>query len=150
MILGRGAGGGPQGARSRAPGPARAGLPSRFFVVCQRPEGASCPCGPVATSGRSDQSLRQHARRLRSRTLCAARNPCGCSGLRYELAFDDRENDADTLIDAYGVRVVIDEKSALYLMGTTLDFVDTLNETGFKMVNPNASTTCGCGESFAA
>ncbi len=74
----------------------------------------------------------------------------GCSGLRYELAFDDRESDSDTLIDAYGVRVVIDEKSALYLMGTTLDFVDTLNETGFKMVNPNASTTCGCGESFAA
>jgi iron-sulfur cluster assembly protein len=74
----------------------------------------------------------------------------GCSGLRYELAFDDRENDSDTLIGAHGVRVVIDEKSALYLMGTTLDFVDTLNETGFKMVNPNASTTCGCGESFAA
>ena len=74
----------------------------------------------------------------------------GCSGLRYELAFDDRENDSDTLIDAHGVRVVIDEKSALYLMGTTLDFVDTLNETGFKMINPNASTTCGCGESFAA
>ena len=74
----------------------------------------------------------------------------GCSGLRYELAFDDRENDSDTRIDAHGVRVVIDEKSALYLMGTTLDFVDTLNETGFKMVNPNASTTCGCGESFAA
>ena len=74
----------------------------------------------------------------------------GCSGLRYELAFDDRQNESDTLIDAYGVRVVIDEKSALYLMGTTLDFVDTLNETGFKMVNPNASTTCGCGESFAA
>jgi iron-sulfur cluster assembly accessory protein len=48
------------------------------------------------------------------------------------------------------VGIVIDEKSALYLMGTTLDFVDTLNETGFKMVNPNASTTCGCGESFAA
>ena len=74
----------------------------------------------------------------------------GCSGLRYELAFDDRHNESDTRIDAYGVRVVIDEKSALYLMGTTLDFVDTLNETGFKMVNPNASTTCGCGESFAA
>jgi iron-sulfur cluster assembly protein len=74
----------------------------------------------------------------------------GCSGLRYELAFDDRENETDTLIEAFGVRVAIDEKSALYLMGTTLDFVDTLNETGFKMVNPNASTTCGCGESFAA
>ena len=74
----------------------------------------------------------------------------GCSGLRYELAFDDRVNETDSVIEAHGVKIAIDEKSALYLMGTTLDFVDTLNETGFKMVNPNASTTCGCGESFAA
>ena len=74
----------------------------------------------------------------------------GCSGLRYELAFDDQYGDADSVIEAHGVKIVVDEKSALYLMGTTLDFVDTLNETGFKMGNPNASTTCGCGESFAA
>jgi iron-sulfur cluster assembly protein len=74
----------------------------------------------------------------------------GCSGLRYELAFDDRQSETDTEVLAHGVKVVIDEKSALYLMGTTLDFVDTLNETGFKMGNPNASATCGCGESFAA
>ena len=74
----------------------------------------------------------------------------GCSGLRYELAFDDRLGDTDAQIEAHGVTVVIDEKSALYLMGTKLDFVDTLNESGFQMVNPNASTTCGCGESFAA
>jgi len=74
----------------------------------------------------------------------------GCSGLRYELAFDDRQNETDTVIEVRGVKIVVDEKSALYLMGTTLDFVDTLNETGFKMGNPNASTTCGCGESFAA
>jgi iron-sulfur cluster assembly protein len=74
----------------------------------------------------------------------------GCSGLRYELAFDDQIREVDSEIEAHGVRVIIDEKSALYLMGTTLDFVDTLNETGFKMGNPNASATCGCGESFAA
>lgn len=74
----------------------------------------------------------------------------GCSGLRYELAFDDQIREADAEIEAHGVRVIVDEKSALYLMGTTLDFVDTLNESGFKMGNPNASTTCGCGESFAA
>ena len=74
----------------------------------------------------------------------------GCSGLRYELAFDDQHKDADSVIEKNGVKIVVDEKSALYLMGTTLDFVDTLNETGFKMGNPNASTTCGCGESFAA
>ena len=74
----------------------------------------------------------------------------GCSGLRYELAFDDRTREADTELEVRGVRVVVDEKSALYLAGTTLDFVDTLQESGFKIQNPNASSTCGCGESFSA
>lgn len=74
----------------------------------------------------------------------------GCSGLRYELAFDDRMREGDTTVEVGGVRVIVDEKSALYLVGTTLDFVDTLQESGFKMVNPNAKTTCGCGESFGA
>ena len=74
----------------------------------------------------------------------------GCSGLRYELAFDDRVSEHDTELEIDGIRVLIDEKSALYLVGTTLDFVDTLQESGFKMLNPNAKSTCGCGESFGA
>ena len=74
----------------------------------------------------------------------------GCSGLRYELAFDERVNDNDTELEIGGVRVIVDEKSALYLVGTTLDFVDTLQESGFKMINPQAKSTCGCGESFGA
>jgi iron-sulfur cluster assembly protein len=74
----------------------------------------------------------------------------GCSGLRYELAFDDQIGDSDTEVEVGGVRVIVDEKSALYLAGTTLDFVDSLQESGFKMNNPNASSTCGCGESFGA
>jgi iron-sulfur cluster assembly protein len=74
----------------------------------------------------------------------------GCSGLRYELSFDDQRSDVDTEVEAGPVRVIVDEKSALYLVGTTLDFVDTLQESGFKIQNPNASGTCGCGESFAA
>ena len=74
----------------------------------------------------------------------------GCSGLRYELAFDDAVGDDDTEVEAHGVRLIVDDKSALYLMGTTLDFVDTLQESGFKMNNPNAKATCGCGESFGA
>ena len=74
----------------------------------------------------------------------------GCSGLRYELAFDDRVGENDTELEVGGIRVLVDEKSALYLVGTTLDFVDTLQESGFKMLNPNAKTTCGCGESFGA
>jgi len=74
----------------------------------------------------------------------------GCSGLRYELAFDDRIGERDHQLEIGGVRVIVDEKSALYLAGTTLDFVDTLQESGFKMQNPNATATCGCGESFNA
>ena len=74
----------------------------------------------------------------------------GCSGLRYELAFDDEITDRDNEVLRNGIKVIVDEKSALYLVGTTLDFVDTLNESGFKVVNPNAKNTCGCGESFAA
>ena len=74
----------------------------------------------------------------------------GCSGLQYQLAFDESVGDADTVVDCNGVRVVVDEKSALYLAGSTLDFVDTLMESGFKIENPNAATTCGCGNSFGA
>jgi len=74
----------------------------------------------------------------------------GCSGLRYELAFDDQVGECDTEVETGGVRVIVDEKSALYLVGTSLDFVDGLQESGFKMSNPNATTTCGCGESFGA
>jgi iron-sulfur cluster assembly protein len=74
----------------------------------------------------------------------------GCSGLQYQLAFDDNLRENDHEIEADCVRLVIDEKSALYLVGSVLDFVDTLQESGFKIENPNASNTCGCGQSFAA
>ena len=74
----------------------------------------------------------------------------GCSGLQYQLSFDDRVRDIDDEFESCGVKVIIDEKSALYLVGSTLDFVDTLQESGFKIENPNASNTCGCGQSFAA
>jgi iron-sulfur cluster assembly protein len=74
----------------------------------------------------------------------------GCSGLQYQLGFDDQVAEVDTAIESGGIRVVVDEKSALYLVGCTLDYVDTLQEAGFKISNPNASTTCGCGQSFGA
>jgi iron-sulfur cluster assembly accessory protein len=74
----------------------------------------------------------------------------GCSGLQYQLMFDDNLTDIDMTIEAGGVRVVVDEKSALYLAGSRLDFVDTLQESGFKIENPNAKSTCGCGQSFGA
>jgi iron-sulfur cluster assembly protein len=74
----------------------------------------------------------------------------GCSGLQYQLAFDDQRRDNDSEVESGGVRLVVDEKSALYLVGTTLDYVDTLMESGFKIQNPNAKSTCGCGQSFGA
>jgi iron-sulfur cluster assembly protein len=74
----------------------------------------------------------------------------GCSGLQYQLSFDDQVRDVDSELELQGVRVIVDEKSALYLVGTTLDFVDTLQESGFKIENPNASNSCGCGQSFSA
>jgi iron-sulfur cluster assembly protein len=75
----------------------------------------------------------------------------GCSGLQYQLSFDDAVREIDTEIEIDGgVRIIVDEKSALYLVGTRLDFVDSLQESGFKIENPNASNTCGCGQSFAA
>ena len=72
----------------------------------------------------------------------------GCSGFTYKLEFDNQK-DTDRVIKDKGVEIYIDSKSFLYLMGTMIDFVDELNQSGFKFVNPNAKRTCGCGESFS-
>ena len=71
----------------------------------------------------------------------------GCSGLSYSLNFDQKKQ-GDNEFDFEGLKVFIDPKSLLYLKGMKLDYVDTLQEKGFKFINPNASKTCGCGESF--
>jgi iron-sulfur cluster assembly protein len=73
----------------------------------------------------------------------------GCSGLMYDLGFDDKINAADQVFEDKGVKILVDKKSLLYLLGTTLDFTDGLNGKGFQFINPNASRTCGCGESFS-
>lgn len=73
----------------------------------------------------------------------------GCSGLMYDLLFDDQSADSDEVFEDNGVKILVDKKSILYLLGTTLDFSDGLNGKGFQFINPNASRTCGCGESFA-
>jgi iron-sulfur cluster assembly accessory protein len=72
----------------------------------------------------------------------------GCSGLQYQLMFDNQIGELDQTEDVHGVKVMVDSKSAVYLVGTTVDYVDELNRSGFKIENPNASNTCGCGESF--
>jgi iron-sulfur cluster assembly protein len=73
----------------------------------------------------------------------------GCSGLSYAMDFDDTITDMDEVVDLNVLRVIIDKKSVLYLYGTELDYSDGLNGKGFNWVNPQASRTCGCGESFA-
>ncbi|HPD54909.1 MAG: iron-sulfur cluster assembly accessory protein [Bacteroidia bacterium] len=73
----------------------------------------------------------------------------GCSGLTYELKFDNVTQPDDKVFEDKGMRIVCDKKSFLYLVGTQLDFSDGLNGKGFQFNNPNASRTCGCGESFA-
>ncbi|MGB0777617.1 MAG: HesB/IscA family protein [Flavobacteriaceae bacterium] len=73
----------------------------------------------------------------------------GCSGLSYDLKFDSKALDEDKVFEDNGVRIVVDKKSFLYLVGTTLEYSGGLNGSGFVFNNPNASRTCGCGESFA-
>jgi len=73
----------------------------------------------------------------------------GCSGLSYKLDFDNEQKSMDQVFEDNGIKVVTDLKSFLYLVNTTLDFSDGLNGKGFYFSNPNASRTCGCGESFS-
>ena len=74
----------------------------------------------------------------------------GCSGLQYRFDFvnDTDITKDDYLVEEQGIKVIVDPKSAIYLAGTQLDYYDTLMQSGFKMVNPNAKSTCSCGESF--
>jgi iron-sulfur cluster assembly accessory protein len=86
--------------------------------------------------GRDDLSLR------------VAVQPGGCSGLRYQLFFDERSLDGDVVKDFDGVGVVVDRMSAPYLVGATIDFVDSIEKQGFTIDNPNATGSCACGDSF--
>lgn len=74
----------------------------------------------------------------------------GCSGLSYKMEIvDEEQEEGDKLFEDKGVRIIVDKKSLLYLLGTTLEYSGGLNGKGFAFNNPNASRTCGCGESFA-
>ena len=73
----------------------------------------------------------------------------GCSGLSYELNFDNNLSDTDKIFEDKDIPIVVDKKSFLYLVGTTLEYSGGLNGKGFVFNNPNANRTCGCGESFA-
>ncbi len=73
----------------------------------------------------------------------------GCSGLSYELDFDNKVSDTDKVFEDNNVRIIVDKKSFLYLVGTVLEYSGGLNGKGFVFNNPNAQRTCGCGESFS-
>src|ERR1039457_6392620 len=90
----------------------------------------------LAAEGRDDLKLR------------IAVQPGGCSGLRYQLYFDEREMDGDIDAEFSGVHVVTDRMSAPYLMGATIDFVDTIEKQGFTIDTPTAGGSCACGDSF--
>jgi iron-sulfur cluster assembly accessory protein len=90
----------------------------------------------ISQEGRDDLKLR------------VAVQPGGCSGLRYQLYFDERSFDGDIFKAFGGVEVVTDKMSAPYLMGATIDFVDTIEKQGFTIDNPNATGSCACGDSF--
>ena len=90
----------------------------------------------LAQEGREDLALR------------IAVQPGGCSGLRYQLFFDERSLDGDQVADFSGVNLVVDRMSAPYLMGATIDFVDTIEKQGFTIDNPAATSSCACGDSF--
>src|SRR5437870_5055075 len=74
----------------------------------------------------------------------------GCSGLQYKMDLQDAPAARDILVQSSGITVVVDPKSALYVTGSELDYIDALTEGGFKVKNPNAATSCSCGESFSA
>ncbi|RGC68047.1 Iron-sulfur cluster insertion protein ErpA [Micromonospora sp. MW-13] len=81
--------------------------------------------------------------------LRVAVQPGGCSGLRYQLFFDERSLDGDVVTDFDGVEVVVDRMSAPYLSGATIDFADRIDAQGFTIDNPNAGSSCACGDSFS-
>lgn len=91
----------------------------------------------IDAEGREDLALR------------IAVQPGGCSGMRYQLFFDDRDLDGDARADFGGVTVVVDRMSVPYLLGATIDFADTIEQQGFTIDNPNAQSSCACGDSFS-
>ena len=120
---------------------------------------AAVPTGSVATGVRTDQInvTDQAVSKVRALLeqegrddlqLRIAVQPGGCSGLRYQLFFDERFLDGDQTYEFGGVEVIVDRMSGPYLGGATIDFVDTIEKQGFTIDNPNATGSCACGDSF--
>jgi iron-sulfur cluster assembly accessory protein len=116
--------------------------------------GVSAPVEAPATSVELTETAASKVRALLDQEgrddlrLRVAVQPGGCSGLQYQLFFDERSLDGDLELDLSGVPVVVDRMSAPYLGGATIDFTDTIEQQGFTIDNPNASGGCACGNSF--
>jgi iron-sulfur cluster assembly accessory protein len=108
-----------------------------------RPDGINVS---AAAAGKVKSLLEQEGRD--DLALRIAVQPGGCSGLRYQLFFDERQLDGDLVTDFDGVSVVVDRMSSPYLNGALIDFVDTIEKQGFTIDNPNATGSCACGDSF--
>ncbi len=116
-------------------GTAETSAPAHGVTVT--PEAAAKVKSLLEQEGRDDLRLR------------VAVQPGGCSGLIYQLYFDERSLDGDAVVDFDGVEVVLDRMSVPYLDGATIDFVDTIEKQGFTIDNPNAGSSCACGDSFS-
>jgi iron-sulfur cluster assembly protein len=106
---------------------------------------------PIKLSDSAAVKVKELLQREAPETQLALRvavQPGGCSGLRYALYFDDQITEKDQVGDFEGVRLVVDKMSAPYLTGAEIDYVDSLQQSGFTINNPNAQSTCACGDSF--
>jgi iron-sulfur cluster assembly accessory protein len=115
----------------------------------EAPATTEAPTGVILTDGAASKVrslLEQEGRD--DLKLRVSVQPGGCSGLRYQLFFDERDLDGDIVSDFSGVGVVVDRMSHPYLMGATIDFVDSIEKQGFTIDNPNAGGSCACGDSF--
>jgi iron-sulfur cluster assembly protein len=106
----------------------------------------------VNVTARAAQEIKaQLARRTQSSARSGVRlgvKGGGCSGMSYVIEYCDQPRDKDKVFEVDGAKVYVDPKSLIYLNGTTFDFVDTFQQKGFKFVNPQVKSECGCGESF--
>jgi iron-sulfur cluster assembly protein len=123
----------------------------------QQPQTASAPVSPGKPAGKgiilSDSAVKRLRTLLEQRQtpeagLRLAVRGGGCSGLQYAMEWAEKPRERDKIFEREGVRVFVDPKSYLYLMGTELVFEETLMGSGFKLQNPNVKSSCGCGESF--
>ncbi|MDP8977765.1 MAG: iron-sulfur cluster assembly accessory protein [Actinomycetota bacterium] len=111
----------------------------------------TAPPGPIVLTDAAAEKVKELMAREENAaqvSLRVAVQPGGCSGMRYALFFDDRELDGDAVASVNGVPVRVDKMSAPYLRGTRVDWVDSLQGAGFSIENPQAQSTCACGDSF--